>query len=64
MHLAGHFRGEDDVLTTGVPIDGAPDELLRTTLLVDVGGVPEGDAKFDGLSEEWLRSVLVEGPLM
>src|SRR6185369_2948631 len=62
VHPPPHLRGEDDVLAAGVALDRAADEFLRRAGLIRVGGVPEGNAEFDGLPEEWLCGVVVEGP--
>src|SRR4051812_49917263 len=44
--------------------DRAADDFLGRPRLVDVGGVPEGDAELDRLPEERLRLVLDERPLV
>ena len=55
VHLARNLGGDDDVLASGVLLDSAPDELLRAAQLIDVRGVPQGDAELDRLLEEGLR---------
>ena len=62
MHPAVHLGGQHDVLAAGVTLDGAADELLGGPVLIDVGGVPEGDSEVHGLPEEGLGRVVVEGP--
>jgi len=52
VHLEMHLRRQDDVLTTGVLVNGAADDLLRATDPVDVRGVPKGDAELDRLTKE------------
>ena len=54
---------QDDVLPAAVLLQRSPDDLLRATKPVDVGGVPEGDAELDGLLEERSGVVISQGPL-
>jgi hypothetical protein len=62
VHGPDDLRREDDVLAGGELLDGAADDLLRGSGAVDVGGVPEGDAEIERLSEDRLRCLLVERP--
>jgi hypothetical protein len=63
VHPAVHLGCEDDVLTPGEPADRATHEFLGGAALVDVRGVPEGDAQLDRLLEERRRGSLVQRPL-
>src|SRR3954452_3425808 len=64
VHLAEHLGGQHDVLPPRVALDRPADDLLRGPRLIDVGGVPEGDAELDRLSEERLRLLVDERPLV
>jgi hypothetical protein len=62
VHLAEHLGGQHDVLATRIAPDRAAHDLLRGAGLIDVGGVPEGDAEVDGLLEKRLGLVVGQGP--
>jgi hypothetical protein len=62
MHLEEHLGGEDDLVSAGVLLQCSPDDLFRAADAVNIGGIPEGDAEFDGLLEERLRLIVAEGP--
>jgi hypothetical protein len=62
VHPGVHLGRQDDVLTAGVPRDRPADQFLRGAVLVDVGGIPEGDTQLDGLTEERLRILRIQGP--
>src|SRR5437870_13851491 len=52
VHLAEHLGGQHDVLAARIAPDRAAGDLFRGAGLVDVRGVPEGDAELDSLPEE------------
>jgi hypothetical protein len=49
---------------TGVPLDRSADDLLGRPVAIGVRGVPKRDAELDGLTEDRLGRVVVEGPLV
>jgi len=61
-HRLEELRREHDVITTGVRLEGAAHDLLGAAVPVDVGGVPEGDAELDRLSEDRLPCLVAQGP--
>ena len=61
-HEAVDLGGEDDVFAFGVGLEEAADEFFAGAVGVDVGGVEEIDAEIEGLLEEGLAVVFVEGP--
>lgn len=62
VHREVHLRRQDDVLAPRVLAQCTPDDLLGAADAIDVGRVPEDDAEFDRLPEQWCGAVLVEGP--
>jgi hypothetical protein len=64
VHLEEHLGRQDDILAAGVLPDGPADDFLGRSVAVGVGGVPEGDAEFDGLPEQRLGRVIAECPLV
>jgi len=62
VHLEEHLRGQDDVLTAGVAVDGTPDDLFGGAVSVDVGRVPQRDPGLDCLPEDGRGAVVVERP--
>ena len=49
-HRVTDLGSDDDIAATGA--EGAPDELLRDTVVIGVGGVDEGDAEVKGAGED------------
>jgi hypothetical protein len=64
VHSEEHLGRQDDVVASGVLANRPADDLFRGSVAVDVGGVPEGDAEVDGLPEDRLSGLVVEGPLV
>src|SRR5674476_1536941 len=61
-HLPEQLRRQDDVLAAGVLADRVTHDLLARPGGVDIGRVPERDAQLEGLPEDRLSGILVEGP--
>ena len=62
MDLEVHLGGENDVVAARVFPYGAAHDLLGAAETVDVGGIPEIDAKLQGLLEERLGILFTQGP--
>jgi len=55
---------QHDLLAPSEILDGAADDLLRRAVRIDIGGIEEGDAKFDRLAQQRPALVLWECPGM
>ncbi len=61
-HLAVYLRGDHHLVAAGELLEQLAADLFGYAAAVDVGGVEEGDAEFDGAAHDRPSGVLVENP--
>ena len=61
-HHAVDLGGDDDGFAAGVGLEEAAENDFAVAAGVDIGGIEEVDAEVEGLAEEGLALLFVEGP--